>query len=375
MNLLKAASKNNLTVLGIMNGTSLDGVDFVFCKISRGAKAAKSVRFISEKSFPFPKDLHQRLKLAAQDKMSVHQLGLLHHDLGRFYASCFRKLPASSKKVDLIGVHGQTVFHQAPQATLQIGEPSYLAAESKATVVSDFRAADMALGGQGAPIATLFHQLVFAKKERVSIHNLGGISNLSIVSPKGVERAFDTGPANMMLDLCMQKITKGKKKFDLNGAFAKKGRPDLDIIESMLGHKFFYKAPPKSCGREEFGEIFLDKFLTKAKKLKPEDKMATLLEFTAWSIVLSYEHYVRPLPKKIIFCGGGANNKALLNRIAQLLPQIEISTTEDHGWSVSSIEGAAFALLAAHRVWNFNSNLPGTTGAKRAVPMGKITVV
>lgn len=374
MSLHQLSQKKSLTVLGIMNGTSLDGIDFVQTKItkSKTVKQNPKIQYLAEKSFSFPPKLKEKLKRAAKNDMKVKDLSLLHHELGRFYAKCFELLPAKLKKSELIGLHGQTVFHQAPEATLQIGEASYLAAVAQVPVVADFRVADMALGGQGAPIATLFHQVAFGSGERVSIHNLGGISNLSIVSPKGVELAFDTGPANMLLDLCMQKISKGKKSFDKDGKLSKQGRPNLDLVEALLNHKYFNKKPPKSCGREEFGEVFFKHFWKKAKGLSKEEKMATLLEFTAWTIVLSYEQYVKRIPSRIIFCGGGANNQVLLTRIQQLLPQTHVQTTMDYQWPVSSIEGAAFALLAAYRIWERPSNLHKTTGAKKAVSLGKI---
>ncbi len=371
--------KRKLRVIGIMNGTSLDGVDFVLTEIRRpGAQPGKvRISYKADRSFAFPRALKIQLIRAAQHELKVNELSLLHHQLGRFYASCFRKLTPAMRKVDLIGLHGQTVFHQAPTATLQIGESSYLAAAARVPVVSDFRVSDLALGGQGAPIATLFHQIAFssAKKETVSVHNLGGISNLSLVSAQGVKLAFDTGPANMMMDLLMQEKTKGKKHFDRDGRIALRGSADLEVVGSLLKNAYFKKAPPKSCGREEFGEILLRKFKQESRHLKFADQMATLLEWTAWSIALSYQKFVRPLPAKIIFCGGGAKNKALLQRLHALLPEVEMKTVEDLGWPASSIEGAAFGLLAAYRIWNWPSNFPRTTGAQRAVSMGKITLV
>lgn len=370
--------KKNLKVLGIMNGTSLDGVDFVFTKIVKNSLIKKSpkIRYWHHQTFPFPASLERSLKAAAKHELKVKELALLHHDLGRFYAQCFGKIEAPYNKVDLVGLHGQTVFHLAPKATLQIGESSYLAAVARAPVVSDFRVSDIALGGQGAPIATLFHQVVFGIGEKkISVHNLGGISNMSIIGARGVELAFDTGPANMLLDLCIQQISKGRKAFDRNGSLAAKGSADLEQVGNLLKHPYFKVKPPKSCGREEFGEIFLEKFMTKNRDLSSADKMSTLLEFTAWTIALSYQKYVKTLPQKIIFCGGGANNRYLLSRIQNLLPEMEICTSDDYGWPVTCVEGAAFALLAAYKIWDMPSNLFHTTGASRGTSMGKITEV
>lgn len=365
--------KKQLTVLGIMNGTSIDGVDFVWTRIRRTGSRVH-VDYRGEKSFSFPPSLHKKLLQATNHELKVDQLALLHHELGRFYAKCFRQLKSAQKQIDLIGVHGQTVFHQAPESTLQIGENSYLSAAAEVPVIGDFRTADIALGGQGAPIATLFHYLVLGRGRNLSVHNLGGISNLSLISDKGVEMAFDTGPANMLMDLCVQKKTAGRTKFDRDGKIASRGKADLDLVEKMLRHPYFKKSPPKSCGREEFGGRFLKKYFS-GHRLSFEDQMATLLEMTAWSIVLSYKKFVKRLPPQIIFCGGGARNKALLKRVQELLPESKVRTSEEIGWPVSSIEGGAFALLAAFRVWNLPSNLPRTTGASRRAVLGKITSV
>lgn len=361
-------------VLGIMSGTSIDGADYVLVRIN--SKQKLKVQFLQMQSFRFPKALKKALSLAAQHQLKTDALALLHHELGRFYARCFKKLPLPMRQVDLIGLHGQTVFHQAPQATLQIGEPSYLAEASKAPVIADFRVADLALGGQGAPIATLFHDQVFAsQKATVAIHNLGGISNLSLLSKGQVLQSFDTGPANMLLDICMRKHTRGKKHFDRNGSVARHGLVDHGLVEKMLRHPYFRKRAPKSCGREEFGEHFYTKFFSSRKFTKLEDRMATLVEFTALSIAHAYKRHVAKVPTDIVFCGGGALNSFLIERIQFHLPKIHIKTCEDHGWPVSSIEGAAFALLAYFRVMEWPSNYPQTTGAKRATSLGKIVIV
>lgn len=378
MTLHQLSNKKNLTVLGIMNGTSLDGVDFVLVKIQKPKNKNNypKISYLAEQAFAFPKDLRLRLIAAARHDLKVNDLSLLHHELGRFYAKCYSKLKPKMKNADLIGLHGQTVFHQAPMATLQIGESSYLADISKKPVIADFRVSDLSLGGQGAPIATLFHQVAFGSpKETISVHNLGGISNLTLISQKGVELAFDTGPANILMDMLMQKISAGKSEFDKNGALAKKGTVDLEILGELLSHKYFQSKPPKSCGREEFGEVLFAKFLKAAKGLPNADMMATLSDFTAWTIALSYKKFIKKLPSKIIFCGGGANNTNLLERIQILLPECQVLTSEDLGWPASSIEGAAFALLAAYKIWDMPSNLPKTTGAKRPVSMGKITTM
>lgn len=356
-----------------MNGTSLDGADFVLIEVDR---ETLQCRYLQIKSFSFGRQLKQMLTLAARHELKVNELALLHHKLGRYYADCYRKLPASMKRAQVIGLHGQTVFHQGRVATLQIGESSYLSAVSGQRVVSDFRSADLALGGEGAPIATFFHQVVFGQKNKtISIHNLGGISNISLIQNQKLRFGFDTGPANMLLDMAMQIETKGKKLFDQNGAVAAKGQVDFSLLQKMLKHKFFSKKPPKSCGREEFGEIFYRRFESDLLKLSHSDRMATLTELVAVSVAKAYDRFCQPRPQQIIFCGGGAHNQHLIKRISFHLPNVQINTTIQRGWPEQAIEGAAFALLAVARVLDKKSNLPHSTGASRLTSLGKITCV
>lgn len=361
-----------IKAIGIMNGTSIDGADFVLVEVGLDLNC----RHIKTQSFGFSKKLKAQLLKAAQHRMLVDELALLHHDLGRYYAACFKKLKPEFQKAKLIGLHGQTVFHKGQVATLQIGEPSYLAEVSGATVVSDFRAADLALGGHGAPIATFFHQIAFGRKGKtISVHNLGGISNLSLIQNKKLKFGFDTGPANMLMDMAIQTHTSGKKNFDNNGALARKGTSQKALVSQMLKHKYFSKKPPKSCGREEFGEVFYEKYKMQLHSLSIEDRLATVADLVANSIALAYRKFCPQMPEEIIFSGGGAKNKFLLQKISEYLPQVKISTTEDYNWPLQSIEGAAFACLAAANHFGLPSNIPQSTGAKRAVSLGKITRV
>jgi anhydro-N-acetylmuramic acid kinase len=375
---------NHINVVGIMSGTSLDGVDFVFCEIK---KEPFKFKFLKQFHSSFSKDLINRLRLAARHESTVNELALLHHDLGRFYArELLRHKKASRIRIDLVGLHGQTVFHQPPQATLQIGEPSYVSALLNVPVISDFRVADLALQGQGAPLATIFHAALFEediREESVAVNNLGGISNVSFFQKRSLKNltqakgkkilSFDTGPANMLIDLACQQLT--KQNFDKNGKIAASGLPNISIVKKWMKHPFFKKAPPKSCGREEFGEIFLRQALRDMGGLSSEDKISTLTEFTAESIANSYQRFLPDLPKRIYLCGGGARNSYLKFRIQYRLPTSKVMTTDEIGWPVDAIEGAAFALMAAMKVWNRPAHLPKTTGARRAANLGKIISV
>lgn len=362
-----------LKVLGIMSGTSLDGVDFVKVKIH---KKNLQCKYMGQHSFQFPVVLRKKLLRAAQNEMNVSELALLNHELGRFYADCFTELPSQLKKIDLIGLHGQTVFHQGKVATLQIGEPSYIAVKSKKKVVSNFRAADIAVGGEGAPLAPFFHQVIFGQnKKTVSLHNLGGISNLSLITNKKLKLAFDTGPANMLMDEEMRNSSNSSLSYDKEGELASRGKVNVSLLAEMLGHKYFKQMPPKSCGREQFGKVFYNQYRSQLEKLKLEDRLATLTELTVQSITKAYLQFCNPQPKEIIFCGGGAKNKYLIRRIDAELESIKISTVDDYDWSNQSIEGAAFALLAACCIWKIPANVLAATSAKKQVILGQITEV
>lgn len=368
--------KKKLIVVGIMSGTSLDGVDYVWCEINRKSKKT-SIRFLKQKSITFEKKIRAKLFLAAKNKMNVAELAQLHFDLGKFYATALKKLlKSSSLKADLIGLHGQTVFHSGKMSSLQIGEPSFLAETFQVPVVSNFRAADICLGGQGAPLAPLFHAAAFGQtKQIVSLHNLGGISNLTLVKKSKPILAYDTGPANMPIDYLVQKYTKNKKLFDQNGNFASLGTIDKKLLHEALAHPYFKKAAPKSCGREEFGSLWVEKIIKKYSYLKTNDIVASFTEAVACSIAREYLKLKSDMPEKIIFCGGGSQNLFLMQRLQSHLPKIKITTSKLMGWPTQSIEGAAFALLASLRIWNIPVDLKSTTGAQKPGLLGQVTEI
>jgi anhydro-N-acetylmuramic acid kinase len=363
-------------VLGIMSGTSIDGVDYALCEI--GGPGIVLRAFWSAR---FPVALQETLRAAARGELASHQLAQAHHDLGRFYAA--RAMPPGARRPELAGLHGQTVFHNpsdAHPATLQLGEPAYLAERLRAPVISNFRAADMAAGGQGAPLATIFHELVFARRgEHVCVNNLGGISNVTSLDwrrgPRPRVMAFDTGPANVLIDLVMRHLTDGKMPMDKNGRWAARGKPREDILRRWLEHDYFGRKPPKSTGPEIFGEPFFKAAMRDMKGMGPFDRLATLTEFTARSVALNYELHLPGLPRRIILAGGGASNPALVGAIARQFPRqtVEIQTSESLGWPVQAIEPAAFALLADLRMRAKPGNLPQTTGARRSVLLGQVS--
>lgn len=374
-------------VLGLMSGTSLDGVDLVTVRFEGANPAAAAVpRFESHAQRPFPRRLRERLLACAEGQATAWELAQVHHDLGRFYALLARDL-VGRLRLDAVGLHGQTVFH-APHrrtpATLQLGEPAYLAEALGVPIVANFRVADLAAGGEGAPLATLFHGRVFGRPGRhVCVHNLGGISNVTSIDARGIGRtprvlAFDTGPANLLLDAAARQGSGGRLALDRDGHLARKGRPSEALLQRWLRHPFFRRPPPKSTGRELFGAAdFTRRWAAmESATLSFADRLATLTEFTARSLALNYGEHVRRPIDQVVWCGGGAKNGFLLERagaaLRPLLGAFESVTCADLGWPVEAVEAGAFALLARERLLGRPGNLPATTGARRAVLCGQV---
>ena len=362
-----------------MSGTSIDGVDYALCEVTE-----RSVKLLQHWAREFPPALRRRLHAAAANECRAHELAQLHHDLGRRLARQAQQLNA---RAELVGLHGQTIFHnpnrRAP-STFQLGEPAYLAEALRVPVVNNFRAADLAAGGQGAPLATLFHQIIFAKRGRhVCVNNLGGISNVTSLDWRRGSAlrivAFDTGPANVLLDLAMREFTAGKLNSDVDGAWAARGIVNEKLLARWMAHPFFKTKPPKSTGRELFGETFwrAAQSCLRAHRLSKFDVLATLTEFTASSVALNYRLHLPSAPDTIILGGGGAKNPVLVRRIQTAFEKQKspsrVCRSSELGWPVEAIEPAAFALLAYHRLKKRPANIPETTGAERAVLLGQIT--
>ena len=368
-------------VLGIMSGTSIDGVDYALCEIGPA-----QIRLREVWSVKFPRPLRLRLHNAARGNARSWEVAQLHHDLGRFYAA--HTLDGRSRlNPSLVGLHGQTIFHHPTPpspATFQLGEPAYLAESLRVPVISNFRVADLAAGGQGAPLATLFHLRVFGQRGRhVCVNNLGGISNVTSIDwSQGREPkllSFDTGPANVLLDLAMREFSGGRLHFDRNGKRAARGRVHEPLVNQWLRHPFFLQAPPKSTGRELFGEPFFRDALREMRraKLSDADILASFTALTARSLILNYQLHLATPPDNVVLAGGGAANMTLRETIAgelkKLNPSVTVQTSQQLGWPVQSIEPAAFALLAWMRLHKKPGNLPATTGASRSVLLGQIT--
>ncbi|MFK8137511.1 MAG: anhydro-N-acetylmuramic acid kinase [Bdellovibrionales bacterium] len=369
----KLLKKKKWNILGVMNGTSLDGIDFVLCSYQRKTGVFKTKKMNSAR---FPSGLKEKLKLAATDSLLVSELSLLNYELGRFYSKYIAKLKNVGWKIDLVGLHGQTIFHKGRVASFQLGESSFIAKENLIPVVSDFRSGDIASGGEGAPLAGLFHIYLakeFCKNKSVSFHNLGGISNITFISKK-INTSFDTGPANMLVDLFLQKQSLGKVKFDKGGGLAKEGVVHQEILMDFMKHSFLKKKPNKSCGREEFGEVFLNKYYDILRDMELKDAVATLSMFTVDSIVEAYRKHLKDLPSEVYFSGGGTKNLFFLEEIQKKLPEVRVLTSENLGIDSQAMEASCFAYLAAMNLEENKLPTPDFTGANYATVLGKLSV-
>ena len=364
--------RKNLQVVGIMSGTSLDGVDFVLSHIQ---KKPFKMTFLDQVFSRYPKLLYQKLLKAASHNLSVDKLAELDFELGRFYAHQLSRHQRQRRwKIHLIGSHGQTVYHRGRHASLQIGKPCFLAMKLKVPVVSDFRSMAIAYGGQGAPLATLFHQKVLAQKAfqwlsskskshakkkiantHIAIQNIGGIANVTSVFKNSII-SYDIGPGNTLIDAFIYKITKGRSHYDKNGQMAFQGITNSLIIKKWMTSPWILKKYPKSFDRKEF-DVFFQQCLKDLKGSSQADQAATLTDFTAQLIEHSYRSHLSCLPDIVVLCGGGAFNHYLSHRIKYVLSETAkehfpyVITSEDLGWPIKAVEGGAFALLAAFCYW------------------------
>ncbi len=397
-----------MIVVGVMSGTSADGADVALVRITpatkptgkarEAASSAPKLKLLGHAAFPYPKKLREAV-LAAMNAsaISTADLARLHWRLGEFYGDAIVAAQQQlGLRAALAGVHGQTVYHQGTptkflrdplRCTWQIGEASEVAVRTRLPVVSDFRPADMAVGGQAAPLVPMFDRVFFshAKRNRV-LQNLGGIANMTAI-PAGSDDllAFDSGPASCVIDGCMQALY--SRAYDRGGATAKRGRVVHKVLEAALRSPYFAAAPPKSCGREEFAGAFTLRFIAecRARRAQDADIIATATALTVESILRAYRTFVWPflgqraplaVATDYIVAGGGVHNMTLMKLLREGLEPlgVHVTTSEAHGVPAQAKEAMAFALLAWLR-WNgLPGNVPSATGASRAVMLGKVTL-
>lgn len=377
-------------VVGLMSGTSADGIDAIVARVSGGGNTLKA-EVVAHRHTHFGSELRRRI-LHAGLHGTVSQICELNFEVGELFAraasEAIRAAKLKPKDIFVIGSHGQTVHH-LPNAkypsTLQIGEPSVIAERTGITTVGDFRVRDMAAGGQGAPLVPFTDWALFTHPTHPRIvQNLGGIGNLTLLLPKAKltdVRAFDTGPANMVIDALVTMLSRGKVTYDKGGKGAARGKVSAKLLTECMKHPYLKRTPPKTTGREEFGEMFLHEFLAKGKKLKlsNDDLVATATAFTAESVVDAYRRFVFPRIKakalsqlQVILGGGGAKNSTLVRMLFERLDVGELCAHEDFGMDSSAKEPLAFAIMAYETLHGRPSNVPSVTGARRAVTLGKI---
>lgn len=389
-------------LIGIMSGTSLDGVDAVLIKIQSGKnREVESINLVHHVYISYSAEVRGEIaKLCSPESSRIDDLVYVHFGLSEWYAEAVSRLLSESgcgaDRIDAISMHGQTIWH-APEprdfpgplglikvkGTLQIGNPSVLRERTGIPVISDLRSADMAAGGEGAPLAPFTDYYFFGSSEEGRIiQNIGGIGNATVL-PMGSDNsgvfAFDTGPGNMIIDGVVSLGTGGELRYDSEGGIAARGRAAEDVIDALLRDPYFSRRPPKSTGREVYGAAFTETFLQelKSKGFSFEDAVATATAFTAESIARSYKDFIlsQTSIRRVLVCGGGALNKTLLRMIAERLPkEIEVTTTASFGIPDQAREAMAFAFIGHESLMGRPGNLPAVTGARGPAVLGVLTL-
>jgi anhydro-N-acetylmuramic acid kinase len=375
-------------VAGVMSGTSLDGIDVAIVEI-RGGR----IKTIGFQSKPYAEAVRRAILEAA----SAESISRLNFQLGELYARAVLRAVRSFGPVELIGCHGQTIWHEGGVHTLQIGEPAVIAERTGVPVVSNFRTRDVAAGGQGAPLVPYVDYLLFRHTTRARIAlNIGGIANITVIPPSARPKdvvAFDTGPGNMVIDALTREYTGGRQQFDRDGAIAAAGKIDRALLKELLADAYYRRRPPKSAGREQYGVAFVERM--KKSKLAFPDLIATATALTAATIAGGVHGRAKAkpdtgreacatkgvtgIPACVGFCmdlivsGGGVHNRQLMAQIAAFLPDITVTTTAQFGIDPDAKEAIAFAVLARETWRRKPANLPSATGATRAVLLGNLT--
>ncbi len=383
-------------ILGMMSGTSADGIDVALVRVA-GRPPRLRARLRGFLSLPYPPAVRATfLRLADGGRTTTGELSQLNFLIGELFADAAvkacRRFGVPPRRVALIGSHGQTIFHQGTRrnflagrriaSTLQIGEPAVIAARSGILTVGDFRVADMAAGGQGAPLVPLVDYLLYRHPRlgRVAL-NIGGIANVTVI-PAGADAqdvfAFDTGPGNMVIDSLARHFSRGRRTFDRDARMALRGRLIPGLVQEWLGARYFQRRPPKTAGREQYGARFTEQALRRCRKLaprsRPEDLIRTATQFTAFSILDAFHRWVLPRTRihQLIVSGGGARNPLLRAQLQAGLRGVEVLPSSALGVPEDAKEAFAFALLAWETCHGRPANLPSATGAKYPAILGKI---
>jgi anhydro-N-acetylmuramic acid kinase len=365
-----------MRVAGIMSGTSLDGIDVAIVDFT-----GRRISTVAFRMTPYPARVRGVVLAVSNTIAHTSAIARLNFELGELYARALiatcERCGVPLESIELIGCHGQTIYHDGASCTMQIGEAAVLAERTGIPVVSDFRPRDMAAGGRGAPLVPFVDYLLFCDRllGRVAL-NIGGIANLTAIPadarPESVI-AFDTGPGNMVLDALAVAHTHGRQHYDFGGRIARHGAVNHELLAELLRDRYYRAAPPKTAGREQYGAEFVHRLTSTGLPLP--DLIATATALTAASVAQGIERFVRPRMKvdEIIVSGGGAHNPQILGHLAALLPNVALATSADFGVDVDAKEAIAFAVLARETWRRRPANLPSATGARRAVVLGKIS--
>jgi len=366
-----------------MSGTSLDGVDLCLCDLAWDQRLQYEI--LAFDTFPMPADLRVRLLRNMQPETSrVDELCELNMQIGAWFGQSIAEFCKTNQllcdQIDLIGSHGQTLFHLPPgvgeiASTLQLGDAAMIAEMTGLTTVADFRPADMALGGQGAPLVPYVDTLIFQDPQQsVCLQNIGGIANLTWLGRAGEMLAFDAGPGNMLIDSLTRHLSQGQELWDLGGAWAAQGVLSDALLQEALQQPYFQEVPPKSTGREIFGDAYTAWFLARgeALDLAPADLLATATALTAHSIEQACRRFLPEFPERFVVSGGGVHNLTLMQMLADLMKPVKVLPLEHFGLSSDAKEAFAFACLAYTCLMGLPNNLPAVTGARGSTVMGKI---
>lgn len=386
---MKQSRGRGTLALGIMSGTSADGIDVALVRFA-GRKASLE----NHAAFPFPRAVQKAiLSLGEGRPVTTGDISQVNFLLGELFANAAvracKKFGVRAAQIEVIGSHGQTVFHQGAlvpflgrrvASTLQIGEPSVIAARTGVTTVGDFRPADMAAGGQGAPLVPFVDFLLYrhARIGRAAL-NIGGIANVTVI-PAGAELAdvfaFDTGPGNIVMDALVRHFSGGRNAFDRNAQMAGEGALLPGLLEALLRDKYFAEPPPKTAGREQYGAKYVETLLThrEARRAKPQDVIRTATILTALSILDGFHRFIAPKAEisELIVSGGGARNPLLMAQLESGLNGVQVRDAGELGVPADAKEAFAFAILAHETLRRRPANVPGATGAKRPAILGKV---
>lgn len=381
-----------MLVLGLMSGTSADGIDVALVHIS-GSPSSPRAHLENFAAFPYSPAVREAvLRLANGDATTTREISQLNFRLGELFGDAAlracRKFRVAPSRVALIGSHGQTLYHQGVSSpflgarvasTLQLAEPAIIAERTGITTIADFRPADIGAGGQGAPLVPFVDYLLYrdSRRGRVAL-NIGGIANLTVLpaaaQPQDVF-AFDTGPGNMIIDALAAHFTRGHLRYDRNAQLARRGHLLPELLNELLAHPFFRMPPPKTAGREEFGASYTAHLIATAKRrhLRPTDLIHTVTAFTSVSIARAFRNFVFPRARvnDLIISGGGARNPLLVAYLVALPPSLKFISADEFGVPGDAKEAFAFAVLAHEAFHHHTNNLPTATGARHPVIMGK----